>query len=67
MNEKPEMDNSIDITNYFYGGHRKREEKLAQPECAQCLISKCGTVCSIIKPDATDWVGIMNNEGSSSS
>jgi hypothetical protein len=41
---KKSMDASVDVTNYFAGGVRKREEMLAQPECS-CSGSKCMSDC----------------------
>lgn len=64
MKRKAGMDNSVEITNYFSGGDREREEMLAQPEkckCPDCSISDCGTGSCAITLSASVWVALDNS------
>jgi hypothetical protein len=41
---KAQTNASVEVTDFFAGGTRKREEMLAQPECS-CSESRCMSDC----------------------
>lgn len=64
-NEKARMDNLVEITDFFSGGDRKREEILAQPEkcsCKPCMVDDCGGAQCSIKLSASQWVALDDSQ-----
>lgn len=62
MNEKDQAADliEVEVTNYFSGGDRKRQEILARPEVCKCSCD-CGSWCTI-DPISSFLSAWTNNE-----